>query len=249
MKALQGTEPRDWLRRGDMRRDTLASVIIAAFMLVIERLARRRCSHRALRIRVRQRSLRRSQAQASPSAHSRADPDGAAAGDQGEGAGVQTGADSVSRRRAAHLPGSWVGIPAAQARLEFHKSAKQITNRWIGEIWIETNAFADLFYKMRDYMRESMADDTLHTSGIYLVQHEKSRLNYYDVTIDRPTQTGHDDQEKSQGHAEQGVHRVRSVGPDLGRDDGADAGFRAGQDLRVRRVQRQPALRLRVRGR
>ena len=83
---------------------------------------------------------------------------------------------------------SWVGIPAAQARLEFHKQQKNDQQRWLGEIWIETNAFADLFYKMRDYMKESMADDTLHTNGVYLVQHEKSRLNYYDVTIDRPAQ-------------------------------------------------------------
>jgi len=82
---------------------------------------------------------------------------------------------------------SWVGIPAAHARIEFHKRPND-PSRWVGEIWIETNPFADLFYKMRDYMRESMADDTLHTSGVYLVQHEKSRLNYYDVTIDRPAQ-------------------------------------------------------------
>jgi hypothetical protein len=81
---------------------------------------------------------------------------------------------------------SWVGIPAAQARLEFHQQQKKDQQRWLGEIWIETNQFADLFYKMRDYMKESMAADTLHTSGVYLVQHEKSRLNYYDVTIDRP---------------------------------------------------------------
>jgi hypothetical protein len=83
---------------------------------------------------------------------------------------------------------SWVGIPAAQARLEFHQQQKKDQQRWLGEIWIETNPFADLFYKMRDYMKESMAADTLHTSGVYLVQHEKSRLNYYDVAIDRPAQ-------------------------------------------------------------
>jgi len=83
---------------------------------------------------------------------------------------------------------SWVGIPAAQARLKFHKQQKNDQPRWLGEVWIETNPFADVFYKMRDYMKESMADDTLHTSGVYLVQHEKSRLNYYDVTIDRPAQ-------------------------------------------------------------
>jgi hypothetical protein len=83
---------------------------------------------------------------------------------------------------------SWVGIPAVQARLEFHKEQKQDQQRWLGEIWIETNPFADLLYKMRDYMKESMAADTLHSSGVYLVQHEKSRLNYYDVEIDRPAQ-------------------------------------------------------------
>ncbi|MGH7925401.1 MAG: DUF3108 domain-containing protein [Candidatus Binatus sp.] len=83
---------------------------------------------------------------------------------------------------------SWTGIPAAQARLEFHRQQKKGSPRWLGEIWIETNAFADVFYKMRDFMKENMADDTLHTSGIYLVQHENSRLNYYDVTIDRPAQ-------------------------------------------------------------
>ncbi|HEV2171749.1 MAG TPA: DUF3108 domain-containing protein [Candidatus Binatus sp.] len=84
--------------------------------------------------------------------------------------------------------GSWIGIPAAQARLEFHKQQKKDQQRWLGEIWIETNSFTDLFYKMRDYMKESMADDTLHTNGVYLIQHEKSRLNYYDVAIDRSTQ-------------------------------------------------------------
>jgi hypothetical protein len=83
---------------------------------------------------------------------------------------------------------SWVGIPAAQARLEFRRPKKD-PSRWLGEIWIETNPFVDVFYKMRDYVRESMAADTLHTGGVYVVQHEKSRLNYYDVTIDRPAQT------------------------------------------------------------
>ena len=84
--------------------------------------------------------------------------------------------------------GSWIGIPAAQARIEFHKQQQKDQPRWLGEIWIETNKFTDIFYKMRDYMKESMANDTLHTSGVYLVQHEKSRLNYYDVKIDRTAQ-------------------------------------------------------------
>jgi hypothetical protein len=85
------------------------------------------------------------------------------------------------------LQASWIGIPAAQARIEFHRPKKDPSS-WRGEIWIETNPVADVFYKMRDYVRESMAGDTLHTNGVYVVQHEKSRLNYYDVTIDRPAQ-------------------------------------------------------------
>lgn len=84
--------------------------------------------------------------------------------------------------------GSWLGIPAAQARIEFHKQTQKDHPGWLGEIWIETNKFTDLFYKMRDYMKESMAEDTMHTSGVYLVQHEKTRLNYYDVKIDRAAQ-------------------------------------------------------------
>ncbi len=82
---------------------------------------------------------------------------------------------------------SWVGIPAAQARIEFHRPQKD-PSQWVGETWIETSPYADVFYKMRDYMRESMAEDTMHTSGVYLIQHEKSRLNYYDVSIKRPAQ-------------------------------------------------------------
>lgn len=83
---------------------------------------------------------------------------------------------------------SWIGIPAGQARLEFHKKQKNDQQRWLGEIWIETNHFVDIFYKMRDYMKENMADGTLHTNGVYLIQDEKSRVNYYDVAIDRSTQ-------------------------------------------------------------
>jgi len=81
---------------------------------------------------------------------------------------------------------SWIGVPAAQAKILFHKKKKD-PSRWIPEIWIETNAFADVFYKMRDYMRENIADDTLQSAQLYLVQHENARLNYYTVTFDRPS--------------------------------------------------------------
>jgi hypothetical protein len=82
---------------------------------------------------------------------------------------------------------SWVAIPAAQARIEFHKKKKD-PSQWVAEIWIETNAAVDLLYKMRDYMRESVANDSLHSAGVNLTQHENARLNNYTVTFDRPAQ-------------------------------------------------------------
>ena len=82
---------------------------------------------------------------------------------------------------------SWAAIPAAEARVEFHKKKKD-PSRWIAEIWIETNPAVDLLYKMRDYMRENMADDSLHSDGIDLVQHENARFNTYTVTFDRAAQ-------------------------------------------------------------
>jgi hypothetical protein len=41
---------------------------------------------------------------------------------------------------------------------------------------------------MRDYMRESVAEDTLHSRGVHVDQHENSRLDNYDVAIDRAAQ-------------------------------------------------------------
>ncbi len=123
---------------------------------------------------------------------------------------------------------SWLGIPAAEARVRFRKKvkdpsrqdlsskdptrkdrtqkdpAKELANkspsrddpqlsdtprsRWIAEVWVQTTPYADVFYKMRDYMRESVAEDTLHTGRIHVDQHENSRLDNYDVAIDRPGQ-------------------------------------------------------------
>jgi hypothetical protein len=82
---------------------------------------------------------------------------------------------------------SWIGVPAAQAKIVFHKKKKDPT-RWVPEIWVQTNAMADVFYRMRDYMRENIAVDSLQSADLYLVQHENARLNYYTVTFDRPAQ-------------------------------------------------------------
>ncbi len=109
---------------------------------------------------------------------------------------------------------SWLGIPAAEARVRFRKKGKDPSRqdptrgdstrrdpsgddpspldparpRWIAEVWVQTTPYADVFYKMRDYMRENVAEDTLHTGWIHVDQHENSRLDNYDVTFDRPAQ-------------------------------------------------------------
>jgi hypothetical protein len=114
---------------------------------------------------------------------------------------------------------TWLGIPAAEARVRFRKKVKdpsvqnsagkdsshrdvankdqsgdgqQLGNaprsRWIAEVWVKTTPYADLFYKMRDYMRESIAEDTLQSSGLHVDQHENSRLDNFEVAMDRSDQ-------------------------------------------------------------
>ena len=118
---------------------------------------------------------------------------------------------------------SWLGIPAAEARVRFRKKIKDPSRqnpqknpaqkdqsrgdppksdskqtdaqrsdlpreRWIAEVWVQTTPYADVFYKMRDYVRESVAEDTLRTGNIHVDQHENSRLYSYDVAMDRPAQ-------------------------------------------------------------
>lgn len=109
---------------------------------------------------------------------------------------------------------SWLGIPAAEARVSFRKREAgkgalgrdpsrddpdpgispgaqeplQSRSRWIADVWVNTTPYADVFYKMRDHMRENLAEDTLRTGRIHVDQHENSRLDTYDVTFDRPAQ-------------------------------------------------------------
>src|SRR5258708_1863638 len=147
-----------WARRGKMSRDALGSAAIAAFMLIMSAVA----------------SPMLASAASDPSP-----PDGAAQpAHPHKHRHLPTPAPTpmalppeikakVPAYKAGPMPfhdgeqliyqASWVGIPAAQARLEFHQQQNKDPHPWLGEIWIETNAFADLFYKMRAYMKESMA--------------------------------------------------------------------------------------------
>jgi Protein of unknown function (DUF3108) len=80
---------------------------------------------------------------------------------------------------------SWIGIPAAQARFQLHTSKKD-DSMWIGEGWVQTNGFADLFFMMRDHVKEEIAKPSLMPSQMVIDQHENKRIDQYTVTFNRP---------------------------------------------------------------
>jgi len=78
---------------------------------------------------------------------------------------------------------SWLGIPAARGWFELHRNKKD-PSLWNVEAWIETNKVVDLVFRMRDYMRERVAVNSLKVQDIYQVQHENQRANEYIITFD-----------------------------------------------------------------
>ncbi len=81
---------------------------------------------------------------------------------------------------------SWIGIPAATARVELHKNQKD-PSMLKAEIWVETNQAVDLLYRMRDYLSEQMREDSLAPQKMYIRQSENKRLNDFNVTFDHQT--------------------------------------------------------------
>jgi hypothetical protein len=80
---------------------------------------------------------------------------------------------------------SWIGIPAAQARFKVRTSRMNAAH-WIAEGWVQTNAFADVFFRMRDYVREEIVKEGLVPDEMYILQRENQRQNEYTVRFDRP---------------------------------------------------------------
>ena len=81
---------------------------------------------------------------------------------------------------------SWAGIPVATARIELHQKKKDPT-LYAAEAWVETNPFADMFFKMRDYMTEDMDHQSLKSQKLYIRQSENQRLNDFRADFDRKT--------------------------------------------------------------
>ncbi|MGH7933264.1 MAG: DUF3108 domain-containing protein [Candidatus Binataceae bacterium] len=78
---------------------------------------------------------------------------------------------------------SWMGIPAAQARVAVHHDRKD-PPLWSGEMWITSSKVVDLVYRMRDYIREDFRRATLEPESMHIVQHEKQRYDVWNVTFD-----------------------------------------------------------------
>jgi hypothetical protein len=78
---------------------------------------------------------------------------------------------------------SWLGIPAAEARIELH-SSREDRDVLTAEAWLKTNGFVDMLFKMRDYIREEMSAATLETREEYFRQHETRSFNEYFVNFD-----------------------------------------------------------------
>jgi len=79
---------------------------------------------------------------------------------------------------------SWIGIPVATARVELHRKGKD-PGPWTAEAWVETNKFADVLFKMRDYLAEDLDQKSLTSRKMYIRQSENKRLNDFKADFDR----------------------------------------------------------------
>ena len=79
---------------------------------------------------------------------------------------------------------SWMGVPAADARILIAHN-KLHPQWWSGVMWLDTSAVVDIVYRMRDVFRENFDYTSLRPNDIYIVQHEKQRLDQWRVSFDR----------------------------------------------------------------
>lgn len=77
---------------------------------------------------------------------------------------------------------SWIGIPAAGGKvvLNTDHADPALLN---AEIWIKTNRLVDLFYRMRDYLRETFNARSLAPEQLYIRQNEGHRHDIFNVSF------------------------------------------------------------------
>jgi hypothetical protein len=79
---------------------------------------------------------------------------------------------------------SWIGIPAAQARIVILKNAATDRPSWTGKLWLRSSAAVDLLYRMRDYVYEDFNSDDLRPREMHILQQEKQRRDVWSVKFD-----------------------------------------------------------------
>jgi hypothetical protein len=78
---------------------------------------------------------------------------------------------------------SWIGIPAAEARVAvgYNKAHPEM---WTGQMWINSSQAVDILYRMRDYFQEDFQRESYQPDNIYILQHEKQRRDEWHVAFD-----------------------------------------------------------------
>jgi hypothetical protein len=78
---------------------------------------------------------------------------------------------------------SWMGVPAADAKVLISHN-KLHPEWWTGVMWLNTSAVVDIVYRMRDVFRENFDYTSWRPHDITIVQHEKQRLDNWQVSFD-----------------------------------------------------------------
>jgi hypothetical protein len=78
---------------------------------------------------------------------------------------------------------SWVGIPAAEARVVLLKNGAD-GRSWTGKLWLRSSTAVDLLYRMRDYVYEDFNRDDLRPHEMHIFQREKQRRDEWSIRFD-----------------------------------------------------------------
>jgi hypothetical protein len=78
---------------------------------------------------------------------------------------------------------SWLGIPAAEARIVLSKNESDRPS-WTAKLWLRSSTEVDLLYRMRDYVYEDFNRDNLRPRDMHILQHEKRRRDEWSIRFD-----------------------------------------------------------------
>ena len=74
---------------------------------------------------------------------------------------------------------SWLGIPAAEARILLVNGAAG--RSWTGKLWLRSSSAVDVLYRMRDYVSEDFDRNDLRPREMHILQREKKRRDEWSV--------------------------------------------------------------------